>query len=167
MKFLTTVFTSAALVVGAQAFAASDHASTGATQGSNAATHSKALQTPSRDLTRDRNPNAATPATPYPGEGKAATPAIPSSRSTTDTDDTTTSTTGTGTGSVSGSTDTTTSTTGTGSVPGSTGTTASGSLSGSTDTSISASPTTSKPLTQEQRDLLRSQRSGGMSPTTK
>jgi hypothetical protein len=98
MKILSTLMLSSMLAVGGTALAAKDpDRVTGKDRAAQAGTDREA-----RMAERERNANAATPAMPYPGEGKAATPAVPAKKRT---DDTTTSGTGTTTtGTDSGST---------------------------------------------------------------
>ena len=84
MKLLSTLMVSSFVALGGAAYAAKDpDRVTGKDRAAQAGTDREA-----RLADRERNPNAATPAIPYPGEGKAATPAVPAKKAT---DDTTTS----------------------------------------------------------------------------
>jgi hypothetical protein len=99
MKLLSTLMVSSFVALGGAAYAAKDpDRVTGKDRAAQAGTDREA-----RLADRERNPNAATPAIPYPGEGKAATPAVPAKKATDDTTTTTTTPTTTGTGTTSDS----------------------------------------------------------------
>lgn len=89
MKILSTLMISSFVALGSTAYAAKDpDRVTGKDRATQAAADREA-----RMADRERNANAATPAMPYPGEGKAATPAVPAKKADTTTGGTTGNTT--------------------------------------------------------------------------
>lgn len=81
MKILSTLLLSTFVAASGAALAAKDpERVTGKDRAAKAGTDREA-----RFADRVRNPNAATPAMPYPGEGRAATPAVPAKKLTDDT----------------------------------------------------------------------------------